>query len=181
MRQTIVSFAALWLFIGSATAFAQLPLPPVPGKGEVSRLPDDQIEGTIWEYQGKLKDEPAKGEEVPELQGRFRTEGKAIFDVSRRLPIPEKKEVDKAVKALKKGELKDIKLPEGPQVKRLGEYRQITGGKLRLDFKDKESLNGIMIIWPKKETADVWLGNYTEKLEGKKVRTWIVEVRPIED
>ncbi len=75
------------------------------------RLPDDQVEGTVWEYKGTLKDKVPEGEEAPELSGYFRTEGKAIFDVGKRLPIPEKKDVDKAIDSFKKGKVKDFKLP----------------------------------------------------------------------
>lgn len=178
-----VQFLVLTSFVSLAMSCAcHAQVPSIPGgQKNLPRLPDDQIEGTIWEYSGKPKGETKEGEKTPKLEGRFRTEGKAIMDVSRELPIPPKEEVKKVIEKVKDGELSKIKLPPAPQVKRLGEYRKISGGKLRLDFNDKESLNGIMIIWPKKETSDVWLGTYTEKLDGKTVREWIVEVRPIED
>lgn len=176
----IIGLALLWNIMLSSLVLAQLPIPR-GGKETLSRLPNDQIEGTIWEYSGKPKEQPKEGEKTPKLEGRFRTEKQAIMDVSRRLPIPPKDEVKKVVEKVKEGELSEVKLPAAPQVKRLGEYRKISGGKLRLDFNDKESLNGIMIIWPKKDTADVWLGSYTEKKDGKTIREWIVEVRPIED
>jgi hypothetical protein len=145
------------------------------------RLPDDQVEGTVWEYKGTLKDKVPEGEEAPELSGYFRTEGKAIFDVGKRLPIPEKKDVDKAIDSFKKGKVKDFKLPPGPQQKRLGEYRHIQGNKLRLDFNDKESLNGLMVVWRKKNTEDVLIGTFQEKQGTKTIRHWDVELRPIED
>ena len=165
------------------SAMGQLKL-PIPGgnQSNLPRLPDDQIEGTIWEYKGKLKSKPAKDEKVPELKGRFRTEGKAILDVSRRLALPSKDDVKRVVKSVvEDGKAPEIKLPSEPQVKRLGQYRKLSSGKLRLDFDDKESLNGLMIIWPKKDTDDVWMGTYSEKDGKKTVREWLVELRPIED
>ncbi len=178
----IAGLALLLTTTFCATAQAQLPLPGAGGGPKsLPRLPNDQIEGTIWEYKGKLKGETKSDETTPKLEGRFRTENKAIMDISRRLPIPPKEEVKKVIDKVKEGELSEVKLPPAPQVKRLGEYRTINGGKLRLDLNDKESLNGIMIIWPKKDTADVWLGTYAEKKDGKTVREWIVELRPTED
>ena len=52
---------------------------------------------------------------------------------------------------------------------------------MRLDFDDKDSLHGTMILTRQKKTEDVWIGNYTEKDGKKSVRTWQVEVRPLED
>ena len=75
----------------------------------------------------------------------------------------------------------ELKLPAPPQQKRLGEYRSISGGKLRFDFNDKESLNGIMVVSRKKKTDDVWIGTFTEREAGRVVRTWDVELRPIQD
>jgi hypothetical protein len=75
----------------------------------------------------------------------------------------------------------NLKLPAPPQQKRLGEYRTITGGKLRFDFNDRESLNGIMVVGKKKKTDDVWIGTFTEREGTKVVRTWDVELRPIQD
>ena len=168
------------------TVSAQNPLADLLGKGNsqqnLPRLPDDQIEGTTWSYKGKLKSKPKEGEKVLKLEGRFRTEGKAIFDISRRLPLSKPGEIKKVVESIRKGDdLPDLKLPSKPQVKRLGEYRKLTRGRLRLDFNDKESLNGIMIIWKKAKTEDVWMGTYSEKKGKKTVRSWIVELRPIED
>lgn len=54
-----------------------------------------------------------------------------------------------------------------PQQKRLGDIRSISGGRKRIDFNDPELLHGIMIIWQKKDTPDVWLGTYSKK-EGRK-------------
>lgn len=189
------SFSVLVLFVvsGSSPVLGQLPPLPEAGRKQKSRNqkdgeqrtlprhPDDQIEGTIWEYKGTLKGKPKEGEEPPKLEGRFRTEGKAIFDISKRLPIPTKEEVKKVVAKAKEGKLPELKLPPEPQAKRLGQYRKIDSKKWRLDFDDKDSLNGIMLIWLKKDTTDVWMGTYTEKKDNKTVREWQIEIRPIED
>ena len=118
---------------------------------------------------------------MPELTGRFRVEGSAIFDVSRRFKLSPRKDVKKVVDDIRSGKGVDVKLPAAPQQKRLGQYRKLGRGRLRLDLDDKESLNGIMIIWRKKNTSDVWLGTYAEKQGTRTVRDWQVELRPIED
>jgi hypothetical protein len=87
----------------------------------------------------------------------------------------------KVVEPLRRGEAIDLPLPEGAQQKRLGEYRKLSDGRLRLDLNDKESLNGLMILRPKKDARDVWIGTYQEKKDGKVVGEWNIEVRPIED
>src|SRR5436190_3512636 len=162
----------------TSTGIAQLPLPPGSGS---QRLTDDQIEGTIFEYQGNLTGTPRKEDEDRKLAGKFRIEGSAIFDVSPTFALPSKVQVKKAVDGVVAGKGVNLKLPAPPQQKRLGEYHKITGGKLRLDFNDKESLNGIMIVSRKKKTDDVWIGTFTEREGTKIVRTWDVELRPIQD
>lgn len=164
-----------------ALCTAVLAQPPLPGlnKGP-GRLPDDNVEGSIWEYEGKLKGTPKAGEKELELEGKFRLEGTAIFDVSPTLALPTTDEVKKTVKKVVDGKKVDLKLPAGPQQNRLGEYKKISGGKIRLDFKDKE-MNGIMVIWPKKGASGVWIGTFDQREGTKTVREWDVEVRQIED
>lgn len=157
---------------------AQLPLP----SGNVGkRLPDDNIEGSIWEYKAKPEKEQKKGEEELKLEGKFRLEESAIFDVSPTFKLPSKAEVDKVIDKVKSGKGLDVKLPSAPQQKRIGEFRKLSGEKLRLDFNDKESLHGIMIIWQKKKSDSVWMGTYSEREGTKEIRKWEVEVRQIED
>ena len=187
MKLLISTLTFAVLAVAGTCVEAQPPLERLLGgnkSGNLSRLPDDQIEGTIYEYVGKPKSKPKKGEkEVAPLKGKFRLESKAIFDISKRLPIPKKDEIKKVIAKAKKGELDELKLPAKPQQKRLGEYRKLSSGKLRLDFKDtdKDGMNGLMIIWPKPKTNGVWLGTYSEKQGRKTVRSWIVELRAIED
>ena len=170
-------FACLFFLLCTSTVFAQLPLPGLDGK----RAPDDQIEGSIWEYKGTLEKKPKEGEEVPKLEGKFRLEDAAIFDVSPTFKIPTKAEVKKVIDKVAAGQGADVKLPALPQQKRIGEFRKLTGGKIRFDFNDKDSLHGLMIIWQKKKTDNVWMGTYSEREGNKVIRTWEVELRQIED
>lgn len=180
MRLLAICAATALHFAFIAPGLAQLP--PLPGAGPAgARLPNDQIEGTVFEYRGKLTGTPRAEDKDRKLEGKFRIEGSAILDVSPTFALPSKDEVKKAVGGIVAGKGIDIKLPSAPQQKRLGEYRKITGGKLRLDFNDKESLSGIMIIQPKKKTEDVWIGTFAEREGTKTVRNWEVELRPIED
>ena len=178
MCRRFAGLAIVLLGLLQATSIAQLPAPPAP-PGQ--RLPDDQIEGTIFEYQGKLAGTPRKEDEDRKLSGKFRVEGSAVFDVSPTFALPSKDQVKKAVDGVVAGKGVNLKLPAPTQQKRLGEYRSISGGKLRFDFNDKESLNGIMVVSRKKKTEDVWVGTFTEREGTRVVRTWEIELRPIQD
>ncbi|QDT62981.1 hypothetical protein [Calycomorphotria hydatis] len=178
MRFTIILVLACIAFIGQSSYLsAQPPFGPDLGK----RLPDDSVEGTIWEYKCTPKANVKEGETIPTREGKFRFEDSAILDVSPRFKLPGKDEVKGTIDSLIRGEAPEIKLPEGPQQKRLGQYRKLRGGKYRLDFDDPESLHGLMIIWKKKNTNDVWMGTYNEMEKKKIVSRWVVELRPIED
>ncbi len=169
----------------ASSASAQLPIPvpvPVPGQsgGNLARLPDDQIEGTIFEYKGTFKAGTAAGE--PEaLEGKFRLEGSAIFDVGGVFRAPSQAEMEKIKQKILSGKGGEVRLPGPPQQKRLGQYTKISGGRLRLDFDDKETMHGTMLINRKKGTDDVWIGTFAEREGTKVVKTWQVIVRPIED
>src|SRR5262249_8541824 len=71
-------------FVGLAQAKPPLPIPGGGGGGKtLKRLPDNTVEGIIFEYKGTLKSKPKEGEEAPApLEGKFRIEKTAIFDVS---------------------------------------------------------------------------------------------------
>lgn len=158
------------------------------GKSDtLPRMPNDNVEGAIWEYKAEYKRRLKEGEEKPKpLEGRFRTEGEAVFDVGRRLQLPKlpkgnnPREIARSVrKSLEEGAPSEIKLPT-TEVKRIGEYR-LSKDKLIIQFDDEKTLHGTMVLRRKKRTTTVWHGDYAEK-EGKKtVRKWSVEVRPIED
>lgn len=177
----------------SAPSLAQGPLDKLIGNNSknLSRLPDDQIEGTIWEYKGTLRtdrrrdqeseaDEAGDQEKKDKLEGRFRFEENAVFDVSRRLDLPSRDKVRGVLDSLREGEAQELKLPSGSKAKRIGSYRH-SRNRLRLDLDDKKALFGVMVLRPKKNTSDIWQGTFQEK-EGKRtVRTWQVEIRPVED
>ena len=130
-----------------SSASAQLPFPK---GGDGQRVPNDNVEGTVFQYYGKLQGTPKKEDEDRKLAGKFRIEGSAVFDVSPTFALPSKGEVKKVVEGIVGGKGVNLKLPSGPQQKRLGEYHKISTGKLRFDFNDKESLHGIMIVQKKK-------------------------------
>jgi hypothetical protein len=175
--------SAVLLLIGSTArcVWSQPPILKPPGEGDtLARLPDDQIEGTIWEYKGKPKFNVKAGEKKPELEGRFRVEDEAIFAVSRRVKVPGPGDLKERLEDLR-GEGGEVDLPEGAQQKRIGEYSKLSKGRIRMEFDDEKSLHGIMVLKLKKDTTDVWIGEYTEIVDEKKGRKWDIELRPIED
>ena len=89
--------------------------------------------------------------------------------------------VKRVAEKLKRGEGVELRLPEPPQQKRIGEYKSLSKGRKRIDFNDMESLHDLMIIWPKKDSPGVWLGNYTEKEGRRTTSEWVVELREIQD
>lgn len=179
MSRQSIGFAILLFVSLTGSVIAQLPPLPKPGDGQ--REVNDQIEGTIFEYRGTLSSDAEKKADNKSLAGKFRIEGSAVLDVSPTFALPSKEEVKRLAGKVIEGKGIDLKLPAPPQQKRLGEYRKISGGKLRFDFNDKESLQGIMIIWKKKKTDDVYIGTFDEREGTKTIRKWDVEVRPIED
>ncbi len=76
----------------------------------LQRLPNDNVEGTVWEYKGVLekgKASAADGDgDEPKLTGHFRTEGEAIFAVTTGLKLPSRKEVKKIVASVAKASRK---------------------------------------------------------------------------
>ncbi|MEM1061788.1 MAG: hypothetical protein AAGJ97_05595 [Planctomycetota bacterium] len=170
----------------SATAAPAQSLPGLPnspfGGSNGSRLPDDQVEGTVWEY--KLKPTKKQDEPAEPRAGKFRLEDSAVFDAAVAVTLPPLEGgLPGVAKKIITGEGLKIELPEAPSQKRIGQYRVLRGTsrKIRIDFDDPESLNGIMVIWPKRGTNDVWMGNYTEKGEGSQRTKYVVELRPILD
>jgi len=177
-----VMFAAGVTFAGFvADAAAQLPVPPppVPGNNNGQRLPDNTVEGIIFEYKGTFKRGEAAESEV--LEGKFRLEKSAIFDVGGTLRAPSAAELEKIKDKILSGKGGEIPLPPKPQQKRLGQFHKTDGNKLRLEFDDKDSMFGTMLLYKKKDTADTFVGTFQEKEGTKVVRTWQMTVRPIED
>jgi len=176
---TLVVGFSIFGLVDSAAAQLPVPIPAPPGAGSGQRLPDDQIEGIVFEYKGTFKRGEAAESEV--LEGKFRLEKTAIFDVGGTLRAPSPADLEKIKNKLLSGKGADIKLPQPPQQKRIGQFHKTTGDKLRLEFDDKDSMFGTMLLYHKKGTADVWHGTFAEKEGTKVVRTWQVSVRPIQD
>lgn len=176
MKAGLLVGTAMFVLATIAGVSAQ---PPLPNAGQ--RLPDDNVEGTIFEFKCTPKKKAKDGEEVESLEGQFRIEGSAVFAVNARIQLPSPEDAKRALGALKKGKAPSIKAPGRPQQKRIGEYRKLSGKKRRFDFDDKDSLNGLMIVWPKKNSRDVWMGTYKHKDGKKVVMEYSVIVRPIED
>jgi hypothetical protein len=115
-----------------------------------------------------------------EFEGKFRLEESAVFAVQDNFKlIPPKSEVESKIKDFKAGKGVDLKIDSTP--KRIGEFKKINSGKTRIDFDDKEGLNGIMLIWKKEGNADVWMGTFKKKIDAKTTKEYIVDLRPIQD
>ncbi|MEQ8835428.1 MAG: hypothetical protein RID07_01340, partial [Lacipirellulaceae bacterium] len=195
-----LSITILCLSLSAFSAHAQGPLENIiGGKGAstLSRMPNDQIEGTIWEYKGVLKtgkmpekkeeakekdakpappfakelakklgkdeegeakDGKKKSNKKPEISGNFRTEESAIFAASRSIKLSKRGSAKENLKQLLTGEKNEISMPEKSRPKRIGQYHRIRDGKMKLEFDDKNSLHGYMILQLKKKTKDVWIG-----------------------
>lgn len=181
--KSITTLVCLLLVAVCTTPLAaqiKLPFRGNDGSDNLKRLPNDQIEGTIWEYKATPKSKAQDGEKTNELKGKFRMEGKAMFAVKKRISV-KGGGPGKLLEKIKSGDEFEVGPPEGPQQKRIGEYRKLSSGKYRLDFDDKDSLHGIMIIWKKDKKSGVYIGTYKE-MEGKKTTgEFVVELKPIED
>ena len=103
------------------------------------------------------------------------------FDVGGTFRAPSAKELQKIKDKILSGKGGEIPLPPKPQQKRLGQFTKTSGNRLRLEFDDKESMNGTMLLYKNKNNADTFVGTFAEKEGTKVVRTWQVTVRPIED
>jgi len=183
MLLRIFSWAVLASVCCGTVAFAQLPPLGKQKDNSAPRRPNDSIEGMIWEYSGTLKEAGKESKDSEKMEGKIRVEGTAIFDVRPTISLPSKKDVDRVINKVASGKGGEVRLPSAPQQNRLGEFSKLSDGRYRLDFKgkEKEDLNGIMIIWQKKGTNGVLLGTFAEREGTKTVRNWEVELRAIED
>ena len=176
--------SALALCVLSADfANSQGPLDVLKGNTG-TRLPDDNVEGTIWEYHAELTSGDKKevdDELVDKLEGTFRFEDSGVFEVGIRFQLPDRDKIDEFIASLRDGKPQELRLPGAPKQKRIGDYRLAKSNRLRLDLDDDDSLNGVMVQRHKKDRHDVWQGTFQEK-EGKRtVRKGKVEIRPIQD
>ena len=146
------------------------------------RRPNDQIEGTIWEYKStKYKSKLEKGQEAPKISGKFRIEGNAVFAVEKTVKVKSRDDRRSRLKKIAQGEGGEVSVPSGAEPKRIGEYKRTDDGKIKFTFDDPNSLHGTMIVQLQKDSRSVWQGNYYQK-EGKKTTgKWLVELRAVED
>lgn len=135
------------------------------------RSPNDQIEGTIWTY--KVSPTGSKS-----LEGRFRVEGDGVFAVDRVMKTPfQPSQLRNALG----GQQSEIKLPNQPQQKRIGDLKKISGNRYRIDFFDDQPFTGMMIVWQPDRKSSHWIGDFRELNDGHYGEKWDVDLRPSED
>lgn len=151
--------------------------PPLPGGRQeaLPRLPNDNIEGAVWQYRATRKGSDE------ELTGRFRVDEQVVFDLGRDVEIPDRPRDGGPLKKIIEGEGGTIRLPEEPQQKRIGECKTLSTGDVRIDFQPETPLQGYVIVRPKKDATGVWWGTYQAVAEKKNGLRWNIELRKAED
>ncbi|MEN1681537.1 MAG: hypothetical protein AAGJ46_18300 [Planctomycetota bacterium] len=169
-------------------AYAQLPIRNMLERSDnLKRRPNDDVEGTIWDYKGKLTKGEIDGKkagdkDVPALEGMWRLEGEAIFAVGATLRTPGAGERGRLRESLRSGKSTTIKMQSG-KPKRVGQYRISDSGRLifTLDDESEGGLFGTLTLRKDKDQKTVYFGDFKEK-EGKKtIRTWRMTVRKVQD
>ncbi len=197
MKQTtfvpmvIVLFGCLLLRTGLADA--QPAIKSRIEKSTTTRRPNDDLEGTIWQYRATRKGKGDKETEEKEivLEGRFRIEEKGVFEADKQIELPGRplpglrknnKDEGKAEgnsKDNSKG--KSITVPSA-KGRRVGDVTKTNDGKTKLVIEAKDfPLQGIVIVWPKKDRPGVWMGTYQERKNDKNGDKWVIELRESED
>ena len=164
------------LFSGVTAAPAQTrPGPLRPANGTAPRAPNDQVEGSVWQFK-------ATRQEVEKpITATFRVEENAILQIEKEIPTEEpstgtpKRPRDR----IKAG---GIKLPAA-KTKRVGDVTKMDNGKTKLIFTEGP-LQGQAIIAPLKDRPGVWSGEYRQRLDDKTEKLgplWKLELRESED
>ncbi|MEM6799457.1 MAG: hypothetical protein AAF589_08075 [Planctomycetota bacterium] len=185
MPRFALATACLAALLTTATTTAQPPIVrETLGGDTLKRLPNDNVEGTIWEYKGELEKGELEGSKEARIAGMFRLEEEAVFAVGESIRLPSKEDFEKLLEDLRKGRAKSLKLPSF-KPKRIGDFTISRSGRLTLKMDDESddpnALFGTMILRPKKGQTSVYLGDFREK-EGKKtIRTWQMTVRKVQD
>jgi hypothetical protein len=157
--------------LSALPAGAQLPLPP--RADSVPRLPNDNIEGSIWQFKATKR-----GEEKP-IEARFRVSDGAILEV----PTPP--EVKPGDGKTPPERVKEVLEKLGPKVadKRIGDLEKMANGKTKLVFNEGPLL-GQAIITPVKDKTGVWSGEYRQRTDPSNQKLgpiWKLELRHAED
>ncbi|MEM9186229.1 MAG: hypothetical protein AAGB00_06995 [Planctomycetota bacterium] len=152
--------------------------------GTLERLPDDNVEGTIWEYKGTLEKGELNGKKQASIAGTFRLEDGGIFAVGQAIRLPGKDDIEELIADLRAGRPKFLKLPGGTP-KRIGDFKVDRSKRMSLNFDDTSdepnALFGSMVLRPKKGSAQVFHGDFREKDGKKTVRNWQMTVRKVMD
>lgn len=151
------------------------------------RRPNDNVEGTIYEYKGELTKGDAEGKragdkDAPTLEGMFRLEGEAIFAVGVTIDTPGKADRKRLLENLRSGKSTTLRSSTG-KPKRIGEYRVSDSGRIILNFDDTSEggLNGTLSLRKDKDQRTVYFGDFKEKEGDRTVRTWRMTVRKVQD
>lgn len=174
--------------IGANVAQAQPALKSRIEKSTTNRPPNDNLEGTIWQFRAERKDKD--GKEIV-LEGRFRIEEKGVFEVDKQIELPgrplpglrknDKGEGKKAVDSKDDTKRKSITVPNA-HGRRVGDVANTNEGKTKMVIEAKDfPLQGIVIVWPKKDRPGVWMGTYQERKNDKNGDKWVIELRESED
>ncbi len=152
------------------------PGPLRPANGTAPRAPNDQVEGSVWQFK-------ATRQEVEKpITATFRVEENAILQIEKEIATEEpstgtpKRPRDR----IKAGD--GIKIPMA-KTKRVGDVAQMENGKIKLIFTEGP-LQGQAIIAPMKDRPGVWSGEYRQRLDDKTEKLgplWKLELRESED
>lgn len=190
MKLTATLLVLMIVLLGSSghprVAEAQTPVVPRRDNG-APRRPNDNLEGTIWQYRATRKDKDKK--EVV-IEGRLRIEENGVFEVDMPVELPGKRLLglrkdDKAAKKSDDGASEEPKrkvtVPT-TRGRRVGDVSKLDDGRTKLVIEAKDfPLQGILILWPKKDRPGVWMGTYQERKNDKNGEKWAIELREGED
>ena len=152
------------------------PGPLRPADGTAPRAPNDQVEGSVWQFKA------TRQEAEKPITATFRVEENAILQVEKEIPTeqPAAGTPKRPRDRIKAGE--GIKLPVA-ETKRVGDVTQMDNGKTKLIFTEGP-LKGQAIIAPMKDRPGVWSGEYRQRLDDKTEKLgplWKLELRESED
>lgn len=186
LRHAFLGLAWLWIGLGSDAMGQGLPRKRGSDENQAKRLPNDQLEGALWEYRlvRELPDSKQKREEletanVPnELRGRWRMDEGAVYEPA---PVQPIEKPGPKLAEMKRGQV-ELKLPAPPAPVRIGDVTALDNGRKKIAFVDSQPFHGSLTIWPKPGHRDVWEGfGWETNAAGNRVQKWQVEMRLIED